>query len=64
MFASAERDEYGNVVTASEQYKEKLKAYQSRFKRDRSTCYILLSCMQNNLLGEFEGSPTAYVRPS
>jgi len=26
MFAPAERDEHGNVVTASEQYKEKLKA--------------------------------------
>ena len=34
MFAPAEGDEHGNVVTASEQYKEKLKAYQTRFKRD------------------------------
>jgi len=58
MFAPAERDEHGNVVTASEQYEEKLKAYQTQFKRDRSACYILLSCMHNNLLGEFEGCPT------
>ena len=56
MFAPAERDEHGNVVTAH--YKEKLKAYQTRFKRDRSTCYILLSCMHNDLLGEFEGCLT------
>jgi len=59
MFTPAERDEHGNVVAASEQYKEKLKVYQTRFKRDRSTRYVLLSCMHNNLLGEFEGCPTA-----
>jgi len=59
MFAPTEWDEHGNVVTASEQYKEKLKAYQTRFKRDRFACYIQLSCMHNNLLGEFEGCPIA-----
>jgi len=59
MVAPAERDEHGNVLTTSEQYKEKLKAYQTRFKRDRFACYILLSCTHNNLLGEFEGCPTA-----
>ena len=59
MFAPAERYERGNVVTTSEHYKEKLKVYQTRFKRDRSASYILLSYMNNNLLGEFEGSPTA-----
>jgi len=59
MFAPAERDEHENVVTASEQYKEKLKAYQTRFKRDRSAWYIMLSCMQKNLIGEFVGCPTA-----
>ena len=58
MFAPPEWDEHENVVSASEQHKEKLKAYQTRFKRDRSAFYILLSCMHNNLLGEFEGSPT------
>ena len=55
MFAAAEQDEHGNVVSASEQHKEKLKAYQTPFKRDLSACYSLLSCMHNNLLREFEG---------
>ena len=32
MFAPAKRDEHGNDVTASEQYQEKLKAYQTWFK--------------------------------
>jgi len=58
MFDPAEQDEDGNNVTASEQYKEKLKAYPTWFKRDRSTCYTLLSCMHDDLLGEFEGCPT------
>ena len=59
MFAHAERDEHGNDVTASKQYQEKLKAYQTWFKRDQSTRYILLSCMHDDLLGEIEGCLTA-----
>ena len=59
MFPLAERNEHGNDVTASEQYKEKLKAYQTWLKRDRSARYTLLSCMHDDLLGEFEGCPTA-----
>jgi len=59
MFAPVEQDEHGNDVTASEQYKETLKAYKTWFKRDRSARYTLLSCMHDDLLGEFEGCPTA-----
>ena len=62
MFALAEWNENRKDVTASEQYKEKLKARQTRFKRDRSAYYIWLSCMHNGLLGEFEGCPTAKDR--
>jgi len=58
MFAPAEWDQHGNDVTASEQYKEKLKAYQTWFKRDRAR-YTLLLCMHDDLLGDFEGCPTA-----
>ena len=58
MYPPVERDEHGNDVTTSEQYKEKPKAYQTWFKRDRSACYTLLSCMHDDLLGEFEGCPT------
>ena len=42
MYPPAERDEHGNDVTASEQYKEKLKAFQTWFKRDWSARYTLL----------------------
>ena len=58
MFAPAEWDEHGNDITTSEQYKEKLKAYQNQYKRDRSGRYILLPCMHNDLLEEFKGCPT------
>ena len=53
MFALAERDGHGNDVTASEQYQEKLKAYKTWFKRDRTARYTLLSCMYDDQLGEF-----------
>jgi len=59
MCPPTKRDEHGNDVTASERYKEKLKAYQTWFKKDRSACYTLLSCMHDDLLGDFEGCPTA-----
>ena len=58
MPASAEKDEQGRD-TAIEQYQENLKAYQAWFKRDCSACYLMLSCMQDDLLGEFERFPTA-----
>jgi len=58
MFALAEWDERGKDVTVSEQYQEKLKAYQTWFKGDRSTRYTLLSCMHDDLPGEFERCPT------
>jgi len=54
MFAPAKRGEHGEDVTASEQYQEKLKEYETWFKRDHSTRYTLLSCMHNDPLGEFE----------
>jgi len=53
MFAPIEREEHGNDVTASEQYQEKLKTYQTWFKRDRTARYTLLSCMYDDQLGEF-----------
>ena len=62
MSALAEWNENGRDVTASEQYKEKLKAHQTRFKRDRSAYCIRFSCIHNGLLGEFEGCPTAKDR--
>jgi len=58
MSASAEWNEHGKDVTASEQYQETLKAYETWFKSDWSTCYTLLSCMHDDLLGEFEHCPT------
>jgi len=54
MFAPAEWDKHGNDLTASEQYQGKPKAYQTWFKRNRCTHYTLLSCMHDNLLGEFK----------
>jgi len=42
MYPPVERDEDGNDITASEQYKEKLKAFQTWFKRDWSARYTLL----------------------
>ena len=35
-------NENGKDVTAREQYKEKLKAYETRFKRDQFAYYIQL----------------------
>jgi len=59
MTAPAEKDEQGRDITATEQYKENLKVYQAWFKRDRSTRYTILPCVQDDLLGEFECFPTA-----
>ena len=59
MSALAKWNEHGKYVTAIEQYKEKLKAYQTWIKRDRSARYTFLSCMHDDLLGEFESCPTA-----
>ena len=59
MFTPAEWDEYGNDVTTSEQYQEKLKVYQTWFKRDQSARYTLWSCMHDDLFREFDGCPTA-----
>jgi len=54
MSASAKWNEHGKDVTAGEQYHEKLKAYQTWFKRDQYARCALLSCMHDDLLGEFE----------
>jgi len=54
MLAPADKDDQGKDNTAIEQYKENLKVYNAWFKRDLSTCCTLLSCMQDNILGEFE----------
>ena len=59
MSTSAEWHEHGKEVTIGEQYQEKLKAYQNWFKSDRSTRYILFSCMHDDLSTEFEHCPTA-----
>ena len=59
MSASAKRNEHGKDITVSEQYQEKLKAYHTWFKRDRSVRYTLLSCMHDDLLVEFEHCPTS-----
>jgi len=57
MSAPVDKDEYGKDVTASEQYQEKLKTYQT-CKGDVCTL-TLLSCMHDDLLGEFKRCPTA-----
>ena len=49
MFDSADKDEHGRDVTASEQYQERLKAYRAWFKRDRSASYTILSYMHDDL---------------
>ena len=59
MTAPAEKDEQSRDITATEQYKKNLKAYQAWLKRDHSARYTMLSCMQDNLLGEFEHFHTA-----
>jgi len=59
MLPPAEKDDQGKDITATEQYKENLKAYQLWFKRDRSARYTMLSCMHDDLLGEFERFPTS-----
>ena len=59
MIRPVDKDEQGRDITATEQYQENLKAYQAWLKRDHSTSYTLLSCMQDGLLGEFECFPTA-----
>jgi len=59
MPAPADKDEQGRDITATEHYQENLKAYQAWFKRDSSARYTMLSCLQDDLLGEFECFPTA-----
>jgi len=59
IYALVDKDECGKDVIALEEYQEKLKAYQAWFKRDWFACYTLLSCMHDDLLGEFEHYPTA-----
>jgi len=54
-----DKAEQGRDITASEQCKENLKAYQAWFKRNRSTRDALLSCIHDDLLGEFEHYHTA-----
>jgi len=58
MFALPEKDEHGKDITNSEQYQERIKACQAWFKRDLLACYIMLSCMPNDLVGEVECCPT------
>lgn len=59
MAPPAEKDEQGRDITGTEQYKENLKTCQAWFKRARSACYTMLSCMRDDLLGEFERFYTA-----
>ena len=59
MSAPAEWNEHGKDVIASGQHKEKLKAYQTWFKRDRFAYYTRLLYMHDDLLREFESCPTA-----
>ena len=59
MSASTDTGEHAKYVTTSKQYQEKLKTYQACFKRDQSTCYTLLSCMHDDLLGELDGCHSA-----
>jgi len=59
MPASADKDDQGRDITTTEQYQENLKAYQVRFKCNRSAHYTMLSCMQDDLLGKFECFSTA-----
>ena len=55
----AEKDEQGRDIIVTAQYKENLKAYQAWFKYYCSAHYTMLSCMQDDLLGEFERFHTA-----
>jgi len=53
------KDEQGRDIAATKQYQENLKAYQAWFRCSRSVSYTILSCMQDDPLGEFERFPTA-----
>jgi len=55
----ADKDEQGRDITTTEQYQENPKVYQTWFKCGRPACYTMLSCMQDDLLGEFECFSTA-----
>jgi hypothetical protein len=44
------RPEDGNTA----QHRRDLEAYQSWFKKDRSTCFTMLSSMHDDLIGEYE----------
>jgi len=59
MSTSADKDEQDKDVSVSEQNQEKLKEYVAWFNRDWSIRYTLLSCMHDDLLGEFECYPIA-----
>ena len=59
MFAKVKKYENGKDVTANEQYREILRAYQTWFEKDRLICYNILYCMHDDLVGEFESYPTA-----
>jgi uncharacterized protein VirK/YbjX len=41
------------------QHRRDQQAYEAWFKRDRSARFTLLSCMHDDLIGEFENFPTA-----
>ena len=45
-------------VIASEHYQERLRVNQACFKREQLAYYTMLSCMRDNLQGEFEYYPT------
>ncbi|KAL3534342.1 hypothetical protein ACH5RR_002803 [Cinchona calisaya] len=47
--------EAGNTA----QYRRDLEAFEAYKKRDRSVHFTLLSCMHDDLIGEFEPFPTA-----
>ena len=50
----ADKDEQSKDIAAIEQYKEDLKTYHAWFKSHYSAHYTVLSCMHDDLLGEFE----------
>ena len=65
ILALADKAEQGKHITATDSYKENLKIYHAWFKMDRFACYTMLSCMHDDLLGEFERFPTAiHVGPA
>jgi len=47
------------IDTTTIQYQESIKAYQDWSNKDRRTCFTMLYCMHDDLIGEFEACPTA-----